>query len=145
MHCVMKIIAKTQVSNEEFNEHALAITVIEAREAGLSISFLQTFHHRFANATRLLLCKCDWQNVENMKHEPNNTHIPYIYLDSNLNNGMPSQIIIYHNMCLTLLLQYAKKSIAFEPSNVVMWVQSKATLLHTTPTYKGWAWPRRHS
>ena len=35
------------------------------------------FHCRVANVTRVLLCKSNWWKLENIKHEPNNTHIPY--------------------------------------------------------------------
>jgi hypothetical protein len=38
----------------------------------------QMFHHRFANTTRVMLCKYNKYKLENMKNEPNNSHIPYI-------------------------------------------------------------------
>ena len=39
--------------------------------------FLHMFHDRFAKATLILLCKSNQYKLENMKNEPNNTHIPY--------------------------------------------------------------------
>jgi hypothetical protein len=35
-------------------------------------------HHRFANASQVSVCKSNWQKLEKMKSEPNNTQIPYI-------------------------------------------------------------------
>ena len=53
----MNIIARTYVSYEEINEHAVSITVTKAGEVGFTIRFLHMFHHRHVNETRLLLCK----------------------------------------------------------------------------------------
>ena len=36
------------------------------------------FHRRFANAIQALLCNSNQQKLENMKNEPNNTHISYM-------------------------------------------------------------------
>lgn len=32
-------------------------------------------HHRFVDVTKVSVCKSIRQNLENMKNEPNNTHI----------------------------------------------------------------------
>ena len=36
------------------------------------------FQYRFANAARVFLCEMNCQESENMKNEPNNTHIPCV-------------------------------------------------------------------
>jgi hypothetical protein len=41
------------------------------------VFFLQMFRRGFANATHALLCKSLWQKLENMKIEPNDTHLPW--------------------------------------------------------------------
>ena len=37
-------------------------------------------HHRYANATQVLLCKSNWQkmeNTKNMEYETNNNYTPW--------------------------------------------------------------------
>ena len=72
-------------------------------------------HRRFANATQAPLCKSNWQKLENMKNEPNNTldlMWPLTLYLSGLWQGLDSQkTITKKNITCTLRLDYALKRI----------------------------------
>ena len=71
----MNTTARTCVSSSDINKLALPITITKSGE----VRFVQMFHCRFANATRVFLCRSNWWKLENMRKEPHNT---YIYLNS---------------------------------------------------------------
>ena len=54
--------------------------VADARDSGFSMKGAPqgtALHHRFANATQVWLCRCNWYKLENMKNKlPNNTYMP---------------------------------------------------------------------
>ena len=63
--------------NGEINKHALMIIITKPKEVRFSIRFFRMFfYRRFANATRFQLCKSNPHELENMKNELNNIHIP---------------------------------------------------------------------
>jgi hypothetical protein len=62
---------------EGFNKHALPIIITKSWEVQFSIRFWLMFHRRFANATHIPLRESNRQKLENMKFEPNNTHIEH--------------------------------------------------------------------
>ena len=51
------------------------ITITKSGEVRSSIRFLQMLRRRFANPTRVLLCKSNREKLENME---NITHLPYL-------------------------------------------------------------------
>ena len=57
LRLIKKIIRRTYLTNFEINKHALLITITKSRDAIFSNRFLQMFHCRFANATRVSSCK----------------------------------------------------------------------------------------
>ena len=75
----LNTIGRTYVFSWGINKHALMITITKWGEIRYSMRFLLMFanvHHRFANATYVLLGKSNREKLKNMKNEPNNTHIP---------------------------------------------------------------------
>ena len=42
----------------------------------MDIQILLMLHDRFTNIVQVLLCEFNRENLENMKKEPNNPHIP---------------------------------------------------------------------
>ena len=60
------------VSNYKINKHALVITITESKKVQISIRILQTFDHRFGNATQVSLLKSNRDKLENMTDEPKN-------------------------------------------------------------------------
>jgi hypothetical protein len=68
------------VPNSEINKHVSLITITKVGNVQFIIWFFHIFHRRFANATQGLLCEPNWYNLENMKKESNDTHIPYFVI-----------------------------------------------------------------
>ena len=54
-------------SVKRINKHALVITITKSKEVRFSIQFLLMLHHRFANATQVLLGTSN--QVEVAEHE----------------------------------------------------------------------------
>ena len=80
------------------NKHALPISITKLGE----VRFLQMFQCRVANATQIVLCRCDWQKLENMKNDPNNTRKPQLYMALSFREGGPIKPSLgpfqYHQM-----------------------------------------------
>ena len=50
-----------------FFENALLIIMLKSREVQFSFDFLLMLHHKFGNATHVMLRISNWQKLENMK------------------------------------------------------------------------------
>ena len=58
LHWIEKIIGRIYLSNLGIDKHALPIFIPTSGDVRFSLWFLQLFHLRFANATRVLLSSC---------------------------------------------------------------------------------------
>ena len=68
LHSTVNTIGWTSASNEEINKQG---------RSDFHSGFGGSFIHKFASATRVLLCESNWQKLQKMKNEPNNVLTPY--------------------------------------------------------------------
>ena len=72
----MGTIGRTCVFSSRINKHGLFNKYNQImRGSILDGTTTLMLHHRFVDVTKVSVCKSIRQNLENMKNEPNNTHI----------------------------------------------------------------------